>query len=89
MAAHDGVGDRLLAAVEEARAIEQQIPDPTLALAIVDGTGENEQIHIRGSHKNLGDVVPRRFLEILGGSNSAMCKGSGRLDRARRMVDPR
>ncbi len=47
--------------------------DPTLALAIADGTGENEQIHIRGSHKNLGDVVPRRFLEVLGGSNSVHC----------------
>ena len=57
-AATTGLGDRLSAAIDEARAIEQQIPDPTLGLAIADGSGENEQIHIRGSHKNLGDVVP-------------------------------
>ena len=87
--AHDAAADRLAAAVEQARAIEQQIPEPTLALAIADGTGQDERIHIRGSHKNLGEIVPRRFLEILGGSDSATGEGSGRLDLARRMVDPR
>ncbi|HEX3446758.1 MAG TPA: PSD1 and planctomycete cytochrome C domain-containing protein, partial [Isosphaeraceae bacterium] len=87
--AHDAAADRLAAAVEEVRATEQQIPDPTLALAIADGTGQDERIHIRGSHKNLGEIVPRRFLEILGGSDSATSAGSGRLYLARRMVDPR
>ena len=29
----------------------------------------NEHVHIRGSHKNLGEVVPRRFLTVLGGSS--------------------
>jgi mono/diheme cytochrome c family protein len=87
--AHDAASDRLAAAVEEARAIEQQIPDATLGLAIIDGTGEDERIHIRGSHKNMGEVVPRRFLEILGGCDSTTREGSGRLDLAGRMVDPR
>jgi hypothetical protein len=57
----DAASDRLAAAVEEARAIEHQISYPTLALAIIDGTGEDERIHNRGSHKNLGEVVPRDF----------------------------
>jgi len=86
---HDAAGDRLAGAVAEARAVEQQVPDPTLALAIVDGTGEDERIHIRGSHKSLGEVVPRRFVEILGGSEPETREGSGRLDLARRMIDPR
>jgi len=79
----------LAAAVELARMIEARLPEPTLALAIADGTGEDERIHIRGSHNNLGEVVPRRFLEVLGGrESSAHDQGSGRLELARRMVDP-
>jgi hypothetical protein len=83
---------RLAAAIEEARTIETQIPAPTLALGIADGSGQDERIHIRGSHKNLGEVVPRRFLEVLGGSNTSLpvpAEGSGRLGLARRVVDPR
>ena len=65
------------------------LPSPTLGLAIADGTGEDEHIHIRGSHKNLGEVAPRRFLAVLGGSNSSTVDaGSGRLELARTMVDP-
>ena len=64
-------------------------PPPTLALALTDGTGEDEHVHIRGSHRTLGDVVPRRFLEALGGdSQPAAGAGSGRLELARRVVDP-
>ncbi len=84
------LADRLAAAVDQARAIDRQIPDPMLALAIADGTGLDERIQIRGNHKNLGAVVPRRFLEVLGGT-SGFCTpqdGSGRLELARRMVDP-
>jgi hypothetical protein len=45
-------------------------------------------VHIRGSHKNLGEVVPRRFLAVLGGraSLASECE-SGRAELARRMVD--
>ena len=60
-----------------------------MALAIADGTPENEHIHIRGSHKNLGELVPRRFLEVLGGfGQTTPDAGSGRLELARRMTDP-
>src|SRR5271166_2790997 len=71
--------------------VEASLPDPTLALCVADGTGVNERIHVRGSHKNLGEVVPRRFLEVLGGGDSSMstpAPGSGRLELAQRMVDP-
>jgi hypothetical protein len=80
--------DRLVAVLNEARTIEARLPAPMLALAIADGSGLDEHIHIRGSHKNLGEVVPRRFLEVLGGSDSSPGEtGSGRLELAHRMVD--
>jgi cytochrome c553 len=82
------LAERLAEAIAEAIAIEARLAEPTLAVAITDGTGENEHIHIRGSHKNLGEVVPRRFLEVLGGSDpTTRDSGSGRLELARRMTD--
>ncbi len=86
---HVPLADRLATAVGEARAIEAPLTEPLLGLAIADGTGEDEHVHIRGSHKNLGEVVPRRFLEVFGGLHSTSHDGgSGRLELARRMVDP-
>ena len=74
----------------EYRAIQAAIGDPTLALAIADGTGEDESVLIRGNHRNPGKSVPRRFLEVLGGAeHGAASSGSGRLELARRMTDPR
>ncbi|AGA25599.1 DUF1553 domain-containing protein [Singulisphaera acidiphila] len=71
------------------RQVEATIQAPTLALAIVDGTGEDDRVHIRGSTKTLGEIVPRRFLEAIAGREQpAPASGSGRLELARRMVDP-
>lgn len=58
------------------------VPAPMLGLAMADGTAEDERVHIRGNHKALGPVVPRRFLEALGGRPVAG-SGSGRLELAR------
>jgi mono/diheme cytochrome c family protein len=83
------LADRLAAAISETTAIDARLAEPFVGLAIADGTGEDEHVHIRGSHKNLGEIVPRRFLEVLGGSDaSTHDTGSGRLELARRMVDP-
>jgi hypothetical protein len=83
------LANRLATAVDQANALDAQIPEPTLAPAQAEGTGTNERVHIRGNHKTLGDVVPRRFLTVLGGSEpSASGSGSGRADLARRMLDP-
>ena len=71
------------------RAIEATIPDPALATAILDGTSEDEHVLIRGSSRTPGEVVPRRFLEAIAGAEQpAPASGSGRLDLARRMLDP-
>jgi hypothetical protein len=70
-------------------AIERDIPDPIAVHAITDGTGEDERVHIRGSHTNLGSVVPRRMLEAVSGPDqSLITRGSGRLELAERLLDP-
>ena len=60
-------------------------PDPIMVTAILDGTPEDERIHIRGSHQKLGDVVPRRNLTAFGGQ-AAPAQSSGRLELARQLV---
>lgn len=71
------------------QAIDNSIPAPMLAPAIVDGTGEDVRVHIRGNYKTLGDVASRRFLEAVTGAEPfAPAQGSGRLELAKRLVDP-
>jgi hypothetical protein len=75
--------------LQQIEQIEARIPLPRRAMALADGTSANERVHIRGSHKTLGDEVPRRFLEALAGSaQPAPDRGSGRLELARRIVHP-
>jgi hypothetical protein len=60
-----------------------------LALAILDGSGADEHVYIRGTHKAPGALVARRFLEALTGAERlSVAHGSGRLELARQMTDP-
>ena len=60
-----------------------------LALALQDGSSVDEYVFIRGSHKDHGEVVPRRFLEAFSGTKPLpIAHGSGRLELARQMTDP-
>jgi hypothetical protein len=60
-----------------------------LALAMLDGNGQDENVFIRGSPKAPGQLVPRRFLEALAGPEPMRAEsGSGRLELARQMTDP-
>jgi hypothetical protein len=69
--------------------IEASIGTPIPVLAITDGTGEDAAVHIRGSHENLGEVVPRRLLvAIAGQEQEPLSEGSGRLELARRITEP-
>lgn len=69
--------------------IEAEIPGPTRAVAMVDGTGEDEHVFIRGNHKVLGELAPRRFLEVFDGDEAVPIeRGSGRLQLARRLLSP-
>ncbi len=75
-------------AVNRYEAIAAAIPAPSLALAIADGTPEDAHVLIRGSTRNAGAVVARRFLEVMAGPvQPAPVAGSGRLELARRMVE--
>jgi hypothetical protein len=56
------------------------------AYAVGEGTPEDARIHVKGNPRHLGDVVPRRFLQVLGGA--PLAGGSGRLALAARLADP-
>ncbi|WZO96659.1 PSD1 and planctomycete cytochrome C domain-containing protein [Isosphaeraceae bacterium EP7] len=68
-------------------ALASSVPAPEYAPALLDGDGEDERVHIRGSHKTLGPEVPRRSLEAFSGVDQPHPdKGSGRLELARRVA---
>lgn len=77
---------------------QKHIPNTDRFLGMVDGTGENEHIFIRGNHKTLGAEAPRKLLEALDGEplppparyrNGPVEQGSGRLQLAHELVDPK
>ncbi len=60
-----------------------------LAMAMLDGTGEDDHILIRGNSSKPGEVVPRHFLTALTGDQPMDIKsGSGRLELAEQINDP-
>ncbi|MGF1579604.1 MAG: PSD1 and planctomycete cytochrome C domain-containing protein [Gemmataceae bacterium] len=67
---------------------EAKIPNPLRVLAMRDGTPINENVYIRGNHKNLGEEVPRRYLEVFVGNEAMGNEGSGRLALADKLLSP-
>jgi hypothetical protein len=59
--------------------------EPVMVLAVQDGEPKNLRVNIRGSHRNLGEEVPRRFLQIIAGEDHDPIDTaqSGRLELAR------
>ncbi len=74
----------------ERRRAELQAQGPYEELyAVAEGKPQNARIQKRGEPKNLGDEVPRRFLEILGADPlPPTAKGSGRLELAQWLTRP-
>ena len=74
--------------------IEDRLPTPVRALALLDGDSENEPLHIRGNHRSRSpELVPRQNLAALRrdrGENQRQrpveSAGSGRLHLARALV---
>ncbi len=62
--------------------------DSATAPGMWDGDAENERLLIRGNIKTPADLVPRRFLEALDPTVDSVA-GSGRLELAARITDPR
>jgi hypothetical protein len=84
-----GLQNKLKVIAEEKAKLESAIRYSRKVMAMADGTPEDDRVHLRGSPHKFGDVVPRRFLEALTGPEQpAPVTGSGRLELARRMVDP-
>jgi cytochrome c553 len=82
--------DEIGGLIREYRRIESSLPAPVYALAATDGPADDEHLFIRGSPKNLGPKIPRRFLEALtpGGPSGVASSSPSRLDLARRIADP-
>lgn len=74
---------------ERQRLVSQIRRESQLALCLLDGSAEDEPLHVRGNPGKPGDIVPRRFLEVFAGRGlDAAEGGSGRLPLALQMVDP-
>lgn len=71
-------------------ALANQTPRPQMAVAMTDGSAENEHVFVRGNHKTLGHEAKRQFLEALAGDDAnryEKLRGSGRLRLVEQMVD--
>ena len=65
----------------------EQSPTGDPVLVMCDGTGEDEHIHIRGSHKNLGSIASRRLLTALDNAKPLNApRLSGRMELADRVL---
>ena len=63
--------------------VASQIPPSAFAMLASEWEPHNVGIHIRGNHKNLGEEVPRRFLQIVAGEHQPpIVSGSGRMQVA-------
>lgn len=81
------IGDEYQTARKEL--LRQIKPESQLAMAMQEGSGQDELLLIRGNSRTPGELVPRRFLSALGGAgNPTSNAGSGRLLLADQMVSP-
>ncbi|MEY2981218.1 MAG: hypothetical protein RL562_1445 [Planctomycetota bacterium] len=71
--------------VRAVAAADAALPAPVVLGATADGPGLTARVHLRGSHRTLGDPVTRRFLTALDDREFAAA-GSGRLELARKIA---
>ncbi len=82
--------DKVASLVAEEKKIAAGIRlESRLAVAMLDGSGVDEPVFVRGVPRSDGEPAPRRLLEALVGPQPlAPTHGSGRLQLARQIVDP-
>ena len=74
---------------EREQLASQSVRRSRVAPAMMDGTGEDDRILIRGNSSKPGDVEPRHFLTAISGDSPLPIKsGSGRLELAAHINDP-
>ena len=69
------------------RKLESEVPVPQRAPGVVEGDARDMPLFMRGSHKQPGEPVPRRFLEAFD-AKPFDTKQSGRLELAEAMLRP-
>jgi len=60
-----------------------------VAYGVSDAAPANAKIQLRGDPATLGDEVPRKFLDFLGGAKLDSPQTSGRLELAEQLTDPK
>ena len=74
---------------ERRRLSVQLVLSSRLAPAMMDGTGEDANVYIRGNASKLGKLEPRHFLTAVDGDQAMKIgQGSGRLQLAEKINDP-
>ena len=67
--------------------LDGSVPESAFALSSRDWMPADSPIHVRGNHKNPGELAPRQFLQVIAGSDQEPFRdGSGRLALARRIA---
>ncbi|MFK5920851.1 MAG: PSD1 and planctomycete cytochrome C domain-containing protein [Verrucomicrobiota bacterium] len=79
--------DELKQALGELQKLDAKTPKPLYATVMLEGTPQNDRVHIRGSHKRLGEVVERRNLSVFDGTPFS-ADSSGRLQLAAQLTSP-
>ena len=69
---------------------EKHANSPARAMALSEGDPQNGKVYVRGNPQTQGAEAPRRFIEILGGSDQKPFppKASGRRELAEAITDP-
>ena len=75
--------DRLSA---QQAALEAEIPESAFATVAADLDPRDVRIHVRGSHQQLGETIPRGFLQVTSAVPRPRPQGSGRLDVAEQLA---
>ena len=79
--------DRLATLRHQRRTIANEIPESAFGMVSKDENPRDVAIHLRGSHQDLGEEVPRRFLQVIAGEDQVPYRdGSGRPQFAETMT---
>ena len=71
------------------RELNESVPESAFAMSSRDWMPEDSPIHVRGNHKNPGEIAPRQYLQVIAGTDQEPFRdGSGRLSMAMRVASP-
>ncbi|WP_339908152.1 DUF1553 domain-containing protein [Symmachiella dynata] len=75
---------------DEIKELKASIPEFPLGMGVTEDEIQNTRINIRGNHINLGDEVPRQFLQVIAGEQQTPIgkERSGRLELGKWMTSP-